>query len=514
MNKRISLNLIGQIVAFFCSLGISFFITPIVVNNLGSEVYGFVGLANNFTSYITLFTVAITSMLSRYVTISYAKKEYKKASEYFSTAVITQTILAFFLLILGLLFISKMENFINISPENIFDVKILWTLIFISFLLNLPLGCYSVASFAKNRLDIQAIVIVASNVIRAGTLAIAFIFFTPKVWYVGLATILSNQITIIGNYLIAKKYTPEIQLSIKYFKRKSIYELVVVGIWNSVSRLGQILRTGLDLLLSNLFISGTEMGIFSIAKTVPAQLGNLAGSILNAFEPSMTIAYATAKKENFIESILYAMKMNGFICAVPILGVISFGRAFYRLWMPSLTTAELDKIQILTIITLTAQVLEVYMQPLYTVNTITKKLKLPVLVNLGTGILNAVLALIFLNLTNWGVYIIAVIGSVIYIIRIFTFMPIYAAYCVGVKWNYFYRVLFRGIINFIIIAGIYYLLSSFFAIDSWIMLILVAGFCGIIGYIISFVVSFNSSERAKLLSQIKYKFSMCNNWKE
>ena len=54
-----------------------FFLTPYIVDNLGQETYGFVGLANNFSSYITMFTVALNGMLSRYVTVEYSKKDKK-----------------------------------------------------------------------------------------------------------------------------------------------------------------------------------------------------------------------------------------------------------------------------------------------------------------------------------------------------------------------------------------------------------------------------------------------------
>ena len=78
--KRLTTNLIGQLTSFACSLGISFFLTPYVVESLGRDAYGFVGLANSITGYITLFTVAINGMLSRYITIEFNKKEYKSAS--------------------------------------------------------------------------------------------------------------------------------------------------------------------------------------------------------------------------------------------------------------------------------------------------------------------------------------------------------------------------------------------------------------------------------------------------
>lgn len=67
--KQLSINLITQLISFVLNLGISFFLTPFVIEHIGKDVYGFVGLANNFTSYVSVFTVALNGILSRYVTI-------------------------------------------------------------------------------------------------------------------------------------------------------------------------------------------------------------------------------------------------------------------------------------------------------------------------------------------------------------------------------------------------------------------------------------------------------------
>jgi len=503
MIKRISWNIIGQLVAFACSLGISFFLSPFVVNNLGTEVYGFVNLANTFTSYISLFTVAITSMLSRYVTIEYSKKNFDGASQYFSSALITQGILAAIILLPALFLTYNLESVVNISTTYVFDVKILWGLIFLSFLISLPGGCLSVGSFASNRLDLKSIVTVVSNLTRVIILVITFVIFTPHVWYVGLATICSEIITICGDYILKKKQTPEICLSVKSFRKENIYDLVIVGVWNSISRLNQILTTGLDLILTNLFINGYEMGILSIAKSVPAQLGNLSGSIYAAFEPGMTIEYANENKQSFANTTRYAMKLNGFLCAVPIIGFTCFGKAFYSLWMSSLTETEVNKVFLLAILTLLPQIFEIYIQPLYAVNTITKRIKLPVIINLFAGILNVLIVFTLLNISQLGVYAIASVSSIIGIIKIFTFYPLYAAKSVGINWRSFYLPLIKGVINTFALIILFEIVLINITIATWTKLIIVALCCGAGGYILSFFIIFDNQEKNKLFAMLK-----------
>ncbi|MBQ9737114.1 MAG: MATE family efflux transporter [Clostridia bacterium] len=504
--KRLSLNLIGQLTSFACNMGISFFLTPYIVARLGTETYGFVGLANNVTSYITLFTIAITGMLSRYITVEYSKKNYEEASGYLSTAVITQLILAVVLLIPMMLFAGKVDTIFNVSEGIVSDVRFLWVLVFLSFLIGLPFGGFSSASFAKNRLEIQAIIDIASHAARALILVVAFCFFTPHVWYIGFANLLSHLITIIFNFISKQKFLPEVKVSRRHYNFKYIYKLVVVGIWNSLNRLQQILYTGLDLMITNLFINGTEMGILSIAKTVPTHISTLIGTVSRTFDPTMTISYGKGDMKDFLYQTKFAMKFSGFLCAVPILGFTAFGTTFYRLWMPSLSDAEVMKVQILAVLTLFPQVFSVYIYPLYTVNTVTTKLKIPVLVSIGIGIVNIITVFILLKTTNLGVYAVAGVSSTLWILRIFLFVPIYAAWSLNVKKTTFYPTLFRGTLNVAVIGGTYAIIAHFVKASSWGTFLALCGISGVIGYILCFSIMFNKEEKARALSTVKTKF--------
>jgi len=505
-SKRLFLNLFGQIASFICNVGISFFLTPYIVIHLGKESYGFVGLANNVTSYITLVTIAINGMLSRYITIAYTKKDYNESSGYFTTALISQGILALVLLIPMMLLAGNMKAFFNISAEIVLDVKVLWILIFLSFLSGLPMSGFASAAFATNRLEIQAAINILTNATRACVLIVAFVFFTPHVWYIGLATIASSTFTIISNMLTKRKLMPEVKISIKHFSPKYIHNLLVVGVWNSLNRLQQILYTGLDLMITNLFINATEMGTLSIAKAIPTQISTLISTISGTFDPTMTISYSKGGMEAFVSQTNFAMKFSGFLCSVPILGFITYGANFYHLWMPTLSDADVTKIQILSVLTLLPQVFSVYIFPLYTVNTITCKLKVPVLVSIGIGIANIMIVFILLQVTNLGVYAVAGVSSILWLFRIFLFVPTYAAWSIQIRWTTFYRPLLRGVLNVLLVGGLMLILSHFFYGYSWLQFCVICGISGLLGYVLCFFNMFERDDRKRAIKMLKNKF--------
>ncbi len=503
--KRMFINLAGQLSSFACNLGINLLLTPYIVSHLGEETYGFVGLANNFTSYITLFTIAITGMLSRYVTIEYSKNNYEKASGYFSTAFFSQAILSLVLIVPMVLFTNNLDSFVSVSENIVGDVRILWLLIFISFLVGLPFSGFTSAAFAKNRLEITSIVNIISNLVRMTVLIITFVFFTPYVWYVGLATIIAGFVTIISNVTVKRKILPEVKISIKHFNKKYIHDLLVVGIWNSLNKLQQILCSGVDLLIANLFINGSEMGILSIAKTVPTQITTLIGTVSWSFDSALTIAYTKEDKSDFIKQTKYAMKFSGFLGSIPVIGFIAFGMDFFKLWVPTMSESDITKIYILSILTMLPEVFSVYVYPLYTVNLITTKLKTPVLLSVGIGVLNIVLVLILLLTTDLGIYAVAGVSSVLWTLRILLFVPTYAAHSLGIKLTSFFKPLINGIINTVLVGALMIAVSNFTDINSWTELILVCLPAGLVGYVICFFVVFDKEEKVSALSTIRKK---------
>ena len=105
-------------------------------------------------------------------------------------------------------------------------------------------------------------------------------------------------------------------------------ELLVVGVWNSINQLSQILMAGMDLLMTNLFIGATDMGYLSIAKTIPLQIQNFIHMSANIFTPQLTKTYAGGNIKEFVKEIIFSMKITGFLGSVPIIGLIILEKIF------------------------------------------------------------------------------------------------------------------------------------------------------------------------------------------
>jgi len=500
--KQLAVNIASQIAAFMVDMAINFFLTTFLVNRLGESVYGFVGLAKNFTTYIAIFTVSFNSTLYRFVTIETNKNNYEAGNVYYTSVTLSNLGVSLILLAPSALFALNIERFIHISPEHVADVRLLWLAILVSFLIALAGSSFAVSTFATNRLDLNSKRQLESYVIRAAILLALFTFYKPNVWYVGVSTIISTLFVLIINYYYKRKLTPYLRANIKYFSWSAVGELIGLGIWNSFNRLSKILLDGLDLLIANLLISPEAMGLLAIAKVIPVQLQSFYTAVYNVFSPRILACYALDDRAGLLKEVRFVMRTCGYLGGVPIMGFAVFSEPFFNLWMNGLSAESLHTVNILSLLTLLPIMFHVYVAPLYTVNMVTKKLKAPVLVSSGLGVVNTLLVLFLVKNTELGVYAVAGVSAALVILQVFTFSPAYAARSLNEKLSTFYPALLRGVINNGFLFILFSIYRAAFSVHSWLALGAGALACGAAGYISGLFILFDGGERKSLADMV------------
>lgn len=263
----VSLNILFNMGSFVITFLISFFVTPYVTKNVGMEAYGLIGLANNFTSYITIVTSALNSMASRFIVLEINKKNYKEANKYFNSTFIANIISAGLILLICVFLIPNLDKVLNISPALVQDAKSTFLLVFITFSISLTMSVFGIVYYANGKLYIGAGKTIITEIIRAIVIFLIFTLVGVKIQYTVVALLFTTIISSVFDMVYIKKSIPEIGINFKCFEVKKVFEMVKAGIWNSISKLSQVLLNGLDLIITNLFIGGSIQGCVSIAKT-------------------------------------------------------------------------------------------------------------------------------------------------------------------------------------------------------------------------------------------------------
>ncbi len=505
--KRLLINLISNIISFTLQLGISFILTPIITEKVGDAAYGFIGLANNFVSYANIFTVIINSMASRFITYEMTKGKIEKANKYLSSVFIIDIIMSIVLGLISVVLIINIQNLIDVPEKLTLDVQITFSLAFANLILSIMSTIFTIATYVKNRLELEAIRNIIGNIIRAIFLIIVFSLCTPKIYFIPLGAFIMTAFVLIANVRITKDIAPELKISKKLYDKECIKTLTKSGIWNFINNLSKTLLTGLDLLITNLFIGADAMGLLSIAKTIPTNVENLLSTMANIFSPQFVILYSKHKIKELINTVNFSTKIIALIMIVPVAGLISFGTEFFTLWLPSKTFEEINQIQILSILSLLPYIVSINNYTLFVLDITTNKLRRPVIATAIMSIASTVTTIILLVTTNLGIYAVAGVSSIYWCIKVIFFNNINAAKNLRVKWNTFFKQFLKNVCCFLIILVCYIITSSFIKVDSWWQFFELVIPAGLIGYMFVFCLLFNKSEKKlisyKIISKIK-----------
>ena len=459
--------MLSSIVAFVVNLGINFFLTPFVVEKLGIESYGFLGLSYDIIGYAGLITIALNSMAGRFITIKYQEGNICDANKYFSSVFFSNVILSgVCFLMLGIVLIF-MDSFFNIPSHLVWDVKLLFGLSIFTTIVGLLTNVFAIATFIKNRLDLSSIRQIIGNVIRATLMILLFGLLPAHLWYYGVVGVAVTIYITITNLKFTKELTPELHLDIRNYDWNKVKVVLSSGVWNLISKLGEILGRGLDLLIANLCIGAVEMGLFAITRNVPFLILSLFQTISAVFAPVFTISFAKKEYGELMNEFNKSIRILCVFATIPLVFLYIYGDAFYSLWMPSQDPFQL---QLLTVLGTIALPFTLPLESLWNIFTITNKLKYSTIFTLSTNLV--VFAIVMTSMFIFESHtarllVLASTRSICGLVRGVVFLPMYGAHCLGIAKGYFYGVILKSIFCMTLCFVLGFLFRLIFQPKAW-----------------------------------------------
>lgn len=500
--QETTINLSSTIIQFGLSLVISFFLSPYIVRTLGAEANGFVTLANNFISYFSVIIVALNGMASRFIAVAYHRGDKEQANRYYSSLFYGDLILTAVFSLVSVTCIWNLERIINISPELVADVKMLFALIFANYLLGVVTTIWTCATYVANKIYLNSLLNMQNVIVRAIVIVTAFSVLEPRIYYLGVATIVPAVIGYAANFYFKLKLIPEFRVSRKNCDMRALKELIGSGCWNSLSRIGGLLETGCDMLVTNLFIGPGPMGILSVARSMPGVIDGLTGTLSGVFLPSLIKDYAHEDREAIVKNIKTSAKIISIICAIPLCFLIVFGDSFYALWQPTLDAGQ---VHILSFLICMSYVLFTGTQSLFNIFTAYNKVKQNSISVLIMGAASIVLTIIAVKTTSLGIYAVTGVSSVVNICRYLVFVIPYAAKCMGLKWTTFYSIVGQSVVSVGILSAMGCGVKLLIPNDTWLMLILSGVVFACFGLGVQMLIVLNGAERKALLGMLRSK---------
>jgi membrane protein EpsK len=499
MKHNLIYNLGAAFITFFISAFITFWMTPYIISNLGTEAYGFIPLTQNLISIISVLTVALSSVIARFFTVAIAQEKYLKAEGYFNTYLIASLLGSIFILFVIISFIIFIDNLINVPISLLSDVR--YAILFSGILLIITFinSLFLAGPFSQNKLYITKGIEAINAILKAVFIVMLLIFLTPKIWYVNLGALIAGAISLLISIYAFKKVLPKVSLNIMSFSFKKLKELLSAGAWNSIGQIGVLLFLAIEILVANIIFGATKSGIYAAILQIPLLLRTIAGVISGVFAPVIIKHYANNNLNELIKYSNKSVKLNGLLIALPVGLICGMASPILNVWLGS----EFVEYKWLLILNSAYLTYTLSVLPLSHIFTAVNMLKVPGIVTLLFGFLNIILAFYLAGNTNLGLYGIVLAGAIALTLRNVIFVPLYSSYITKQSLYTYYKGVLQPIFGAFFAVGLSIVVQLYININSW-WTLMICGLIVTLGYIMfTYILLLNEEEKKLLLNMRK-----------
>ncbi|HEY0687057.1 MAG TPA: oligosaccharide flippase family protein [Steroidobacter sp.] len=344
-------SIVRGIVSNWAALGlsivISFFLSPFVVNKLGSVYYGIWALTLQFTSYLHLLDFGVRESVVRYTAKYCARNQPGQLNAVLTTAALTYLPIILFCLLITGIAVWAVPGPFNIEPAYYEETR--WAVLFTgltitqSFFFNIFLGVlqglrrYDLANGLEMGMQVfRVAAIVALLSMGFGLVALSAIQFG--------AALLTGMIVMVIAIRLLKQRGVKLRPSLPKGKRLPAMtrRIVGYGFYSFVHSIAQKIVFSSDVLIVGMMMAVQSVTFYSIAATLTQYLKTLVGTSAKVFLPVASEMQASGRSGELSKLFLAGAKLNVLIAMPIALTLAILGTQFVGLWMGPSFTAPIE----------------------------------------------------------------------------------------------------------------------------------------------------------------------------
>lgn len=291
-NKRLARNTLILYVRMFLTVGVSLYITRVVLQNLGVSQFGLYNLIGGVVSMFYIVTTSLSGAISRFITFELGRNDTTSVKQTFSTSINIQILFSLVVLFLGeTLGLWFLNTQLNIDNEQLGAANIVFQLSLVSFIVELLGVPYYSLVVAHERMGLFAFNAILGVILKL-LLALLLVYSViDRVVFYAIGMLVISIILQIVYVIYCKFHFVECKY-IKTFNKTLFLKMFSFGGWNLLTSAASMLRSqGLNILL-NMFFGTIVNAAFGVARNIESTIRAFSKNFLTALQPQITKSYA------------------------------------------------------------------------------------------------------------------------------------------------------------------------------------------------------------------------------
>lgn len=474
---------------------------PFLVHHLGVAAYGMISLANSLVTYSAIVSISVDSSINRFLAIDLNQGIDARANQTFNTALALSLGACGILLVPAGIVVYYFPALFNVPAGLGLATQFLFATVGIATLATIISGNFGVVSVITHRFDLRNLVRSLTSLSRVGVVALCFLIWPPSLWHVAAGFIISACIGFIGDVLVWRRLTPQLDIDWHDIDRHRFRELLSLSGWVTVNEFGFLLLTQVNLIIVNAAFGAEMTGRYGALLPLGSLIVTMTGTVSEVVRPAIMARYAAGDIDGLRGLAGRSVKILVAGLALPIGLLCGFGGPLLSLWLGP----DFGQLNLLLIVLVSHLTVNLGIMPLLYVITAYNRVKFQGLLTIALGVLNVILAMAFARWSGWGAVGVAAAGAIVWTIRNLVFLSGYSAVIMGLRWWTFYGPLIGGLVGTLGVALVGRLILQLWWPSGWLALGAMAAAISALYGIFAYAFALNHSDRDLLWSLLRRK---------
>lgn len=330
--KKFARNIGSSWIGTAIQIAIVFFLTPFILERLGTERYAVWALVTSLTGYYGLLDVGIRSGLSQYLSRYLAVRDFESFNQTASTGFVFLGLTA--LAIVPIAFgVAALGGLVfNIPADLMFEAQLCIVLTGITLGLQMLLFPYSAVFTATERFDLSNCIFVVGRLLFAAT---TYFVLSQGFGLVALAIVAVSfdLLDSLARYIVAKMLVPEIKIRLRDASLRNFREMFSFGGWTMIGNISRMCYMYSDPIVIAIMFPVGMLAPYAIALRTSAFLEKVMTPVGRVFFPAAVRADAHGNHQLMKRFFIKGTRYIVLVAATCFSLAVANAQDFFHLWI-------------------------------------------------------------------------------------------------------------------------------------------------------------------------------------
>ena len=491
--KQVKFGAILSYILMILNMLYGLWITPFLINNLGTDEYGLYKLVGSLSSSLLVLNLGIGDTVQRYVATYLAEDERKKIPNLMAMCIIITIVLNFIIFVVGAVIIFVFPHVYGhtLTIDQLSKARVLLAILIVNIMVTVIENLFSGLLIGFNDYIFTNSIKVLTVLIRA---VLVYFAISKKADSIGLATItlVLSCAVLIAEFLYGKQ---KLNVIIRYsfwdknlFKEAGKYTALMF-----LTALASQAVTNIDTIVIGAVLGTAVVTMYSVGQYFFNLFQQLSCGVSGVMLPTVTMALHEDDGMQRVEQVVIgAGRVQFALLGAALAGIICVGKEFILLWLGE----GYEDVYILIMILVIPTMFELCTNVCLSILRAQNKIAFRTYVVFTSAVINSILTVVLVNV--WSYMGAAIATAFSYISCSLIAMNIYYVKVIKLRMGVIYKGIIRRIWICIILPSIATIVLSKFFSGTWLLFaVKVLFFCFIYG-ILLLVYGLDSSERSQV----------------